>query len=62
MRLTYVNEGDGFLSPFVYDQVAEAHVTLDLVVAHSGVYLAPILTATSIIVSRVTQMPHESSS
>ena len=48
VKLTYVNEGDSFLSPFVYDQVMEAHVTLGQVLGKEGVYVAPNLTAVSI--------------
>ena len=45
VKLTYVNEGDSFLAPYVHDQVLEAHATLARVVGNQGVYLSPNLTA-----------------
>jgi hypothetical protein len=48
VNLTYVNEGDKFLSPFVFDQVLAAQVTLGQVLGIEGVYLAPNLTAVTV--------------
>ena len=46
--LTYVNEGDSFLSPHVHDQVIAAHATIVQVLGTQGVYVAPNLTAIAV--------------